>query len=97
MAALKTFVLIFLAEIGDKTQLATAVLAAEASALLPVWLGSSLGMVIADGLAIVSGAVLGRRLPEHAIKIGAAALFVLFGLLLIWEGLSTVGSTAWRR
>ena len=80
----------FLAEMGDKTQLATAVLAAEASALLPVWLGSSLGMVIADGLAIVSGAILGRRLPEHAIKIGAALLFVLFGLLLIWEGVSTM-------
>lgn len=78
----------FLAEMGDKTQLATAVLAAEAARLIPVWLGSSLGMVVADGLAVVIGAVLGRRLPERAIKLGATALFILFGLLLFQEGLT---------
>ena len=78
----------FLAEMGDKTQLVTAVLAAESAVLLPVWLGSSLGMVVADGLAVVVGAVLGRRLPERAIKIGATVLFVLFGLLLLREGLA---------
>ena len=78
----------FLAEMGDKTQLATAVLAAEAARLIPVWLGSSLGMVVADGLAVVIGAVLGRRLPERAIKIGATVLFVLFGLFLLREGLA---------
>lgn len=77
----------FLAEMGDKTQLTTAVLAAEAAALLPVWLGSSLGMVVADGLAIVVGVMLGRRLPERAIKIGATLLFVFFGLLLLREAL----------
>src|SRR3972149_1881506 len=48
----------FIAEMGDKTQLATAVLAAEARALVPVWLGSSLGMVVANGLAIGAGAAL---------------------------------------
>ena len=80
--------IVALAEMGDKTQLATAVLAAEAARLIPVWLGSSLGMVVADGLAVVIGAVLGRRLPERAIKIGATVLFVLFGLLLLREGLA---------
>ncbi|MBI3989913.1 MAG: TMEM165/GDT1 family protein [candidate division NC10 bacterium] len=79
----------FLAEMGDKTQLATAVLAAEAAVLVPVWLGSSLGMVVADGLAIGIGVVLGRRLPERMIKVGATFLFVLFGLLLFREGLTT--------
>ena len=77
----------FIAEMGDKTQLATAVLAAEARAFVPVWLGSSLGMVVADGLAIGVGAALGRRLPERTIKVGATVLFVLFGLLLIREGI----------
>ena len=79
----------FIAEMGDKTQLATAVLAAEAAALVPVWLGSSLGMVVADGLAVGGGVALGRRLPARAIKAGATTLFVLFGLLLLWEGLTT--------
>jgi putative Ca2+/H+ antiporter (TMEM165/GDT1 family) len=76
----------FIAEMADKTQLATAVLAAEAGALLPVWLGSSLGMLVADGLAVVAGVVLGRRLPERAIKAGATTLFLLIGLLLLLGG-----------
>lgn len=78
----------FIAEMGDKTQLATFVLAAEARALVPVWIGSSLGMVVADSLAIGAGAVLGRRLPERSIKVGAAILFVLFGSLLLQEALA---------
>jgi putative Ca2+/H+ antiporter (TMEM165/GDT1 family) len=78
----------FIAEMGDKTQLATFVLAAEARALVPVWIGSSLGMVVADSVAIGAGAVLGRRLPERSIKVGAAILFVLFGLLLLQEALA---------
>ncbi|MBI4562982.1 MAG: TMEM165/GDT1 family protein [Candidatus Rokubacteria bacterium] len=79
----------FLAEMGDKTQLVTAVLAAEAAAPVRVWLGSSLGMVVADGLAVVGGVVLGRRLPQRAIKVGATILFILLGLVLLREGLAT--------
>jgi putative Ca2+/H+ antiporter (TMEM165/GDT1 family) len=76
----------FMAEMGDKTQLATAVLAAEAAAPVPVWLGSSLGMVLADGVAIGAGALLGRQLPERAIQVGATLLFLVFGLLLVRQG-----------
>lgn len=43
-------------------------------------------MVAADALAIVVGAMLGKKLPEHVIKWGAASLFALFGLLLITDG-----------
>ena len=50
------------------------------------WLGSTVGMVAADALAIVVGAALGKRLPEHVITWGAAAAFVVFGVLLIVEG-----------
>ena len=82
----------FLAEMGDKTQLATAVLAAQATSFLPVWLGSVLGMVFADGLAVAVGYLLGRRLPERPLKIGAAALFLLFGVLLL--GARTASDTA---
>ena len=79
----------FLAEMGDKTQLATAVLAAETRALLPVWLGSSLGMMMANALAVGGWSLLGRRLPERAMKIAVTILFVLFGVLLLREGLTT--------
>jgi Ca2+/H+ antiporter, TMEM165/GDT1 family len=76
----------FLAELGDKTMLATITLATT-EGLLGTWMGSTLGMVAADALAIVVGAHLGRRLPERAIRIGAAASSVVFGLLLIAQGL----------
>jgi putative Ca2+/H+ antiporter (TMEM165/GDT1 family) len=77
----------FLAELGDKTMLATITLATT-YAPLAVWIGSTVGMVAADGLAIVVGRLLGTRLPERAVKIGAAVLFVVFGVALIIEGLA---------
>lgn len=76
----------FLAELGDKTMLATVTLATD-NGIVGTWLGSTVGMVAADALAIVVGLMLGARLPERVIRIGAAATFVVFGLLLIAEGL----------
>jgi putative Ca2+/H+ antiporter (TMEM165/GDT1 family) len=76
----------FLSELGDKTMLATITLATT-YAPLGVWLGSTLGMVAADALAIVVGRALGTRLPERAVRIGAAVLFVAFGVALLLEGL----------
>ena len=73
------FITFFLAELGDKTMLSTVTLAASRD-LAPVWLGSTLGMVLSDGLAIWVGHILGKRLPERAIKVGAAFIFVVFGL-----------------
>jgi putative Ca2+/H+ antiporter (TMEM165/GDT1 family) len=77
----------FLAELGDKTMLATITLATTEGAF-GTWVGSTLGMVAADALAILLGKQLGERLPERVIRIGAAALFVLFGLALLYEGLT---------
>ncbi|BBY29004.1 TMEM165/GDT1 family protein [Mycolicibacterium sediminis] len=74
-----------LAELGDKTMLATITLAAD-NDWVGVWIGSTLGMVAADGLAILVGAVLGKRLPERTIQIGAAALFIAFGVAMLVEG-----------
>jgi putative Ca2+/H+ antiporter (TMEM165/GDT1 family) len=74
----------FLAELGDKTMLATITLATTHS-LFWVWLGSTIGMVAADALAIGVGKVLGTRLPEKAIRIGAAIAFLIFGILLLIE------------
>lgn len=75
----------FLAELGDKTMLATVTLAAD-HGWLGVWIGSTIGMVAADALAIVVGQQLGARLPERIVMIGAALTFTVFGLLLIVEG-----------
>ena len=80
----------FLAELGDKTMLATITLATQ-HGWFGTWVGSTLGMVAADALAIGVGAVLGRKLPERTITIGAAVLFFLFGAILIAEGLGWIG------
>jgi putative Ca2+/H+ antiporter (TMEM165/GDT1 family) len=69
----------FLAELGDKTMLGTVTLAAS-HPWVCVWIGSTLGMVISDGLAIWVGHALGKKLPERTIKIGAAGIFFVFGL-----------------
>ncbi|MCW2775828.1 MAG: putative rane protein [Nocardioides sp.] len=84
-AILAVGVAFFLAELGDKTMLATITLATQ-EGWLGTWIGSTVGMVAADALAIVVGAVLGKKLPERVIKYGAAALFAIFGLLLIADG-----------
>ncbi|MBX8688404.1 TMEM165/GDT1 family protein [Mycobacterium sp. 20091114027_K0903767] len=74
-----------LAELGDKTMLATITLAADNN-WVGVWIGSTIGMVAADALAIVVGAIAGKHLPERVIQLGAAALFVIFGLAMLLEG-----------
>ena len=72
----------FLAELGDKTMLATITLATR-HGWAGTWIGSTIGMVAADALAILIGHLLGKRLPERAIRYGAAALFAIFGLWLL--------------
>jgi len=76
----------FLAELGDKTMLATITLATQYG-WFGTWVGSTVGMVAADALAILVGRLLGRHLPEKVIKYGAAALFAIFGIWLIVEAI----------
>lgn len=69
----------FIAELGDKTMLTTS----QQQSFLGVWLGSTLGMAVADGLAIIVGKVMGKRIPERAVKIIAAMVFFAAGLWTI--------------
>ena len=77
----------FLAELGDKTMLATITLATQ-HGLFGTWLGSTIGMVAADALAVVVGRQLGARLPERAIRIGAAIAFFVLAALLLTEAIA---------
>jgi len=77
----------FIAEMGDKTQLATVALAAQFNEIIPVWMGTTAGMMVADAIGIVIGIVLGKRIPEQAVKWFAAIAFILFGLYGLYEAL----------
>jgi putative Ca2+/H+ antiporter (TMEM165/GDT1 family)/protein-S-isoprenylcysteine O-methyltransferase Ste14 len=85
----------FLAELGDKTMLATITLATQ-HGWVGVWVGSTVGMVAADALAIVVGRQLGRRLPERTVAVGAAVLFFVFGAGLAAGAVAELtGMPAW--
>jgi putative Ca2+/H+ antiporter (TMEM165/GDT1 family) len=83
-----TVVLFFLAEMGDKTQLATVALAARFGSVVLVTVGTTLGMLAADGLAVFAGERLAARIPMAWLRRGAAALFLLFGLASAWTALA---------
>jgi len=78
-----TMVSFFLAEIGDKTQIATAVIAAEYHPLWQVVAGTSCGMLIADVPAVWLGARFAQRLPLQATRIVAALLFAALGFWIL--------------
>jgi Ca2+/H+ antiporter, TMEM165/GDT1 family len=75
----------FIAEMGDKTQLAAVSLSIEYANAYLVWMGTVLGMVAADGLAIIIGLKLHKHIPERMLKYLAAAIFIIFGLVSLFS------------
>ncbi len=88
---LTTVVLFFLAEMGDKTQLATVALAARFGSLVLVTLGTTLGMLASDGLAVFLGERFARRVPTAWLRRAAAALFLVFGVVSLWAAARGTG------
>lgn len=88
-AFVTTFVLFFLAEMGDKTQLATVVLAARFQSVLAVTVGTTLGMMAADALAVYFGARLAERVPMKWVRYAASVLFFLFGAASAYQALTS--------
>jgi Ca2+/H+ antiporter, TMEM165/GDT1 family len=81
LAVISSFLL---AELGDKTMLATVALASDHN-WAGVWIGATAGMVLADGVAIAVGSVLHKRLPERFLHVMASLLFLLFGLWMLFD------------
>ncbi|MCU0665501.1 MAG: TMEM165/GDT1 family protein [Candidatus Omnitrophica bacterium] len=71
----------FLAEMGDKTQLATISLAIKYQNMLGVLMGTTCGMLIADAFGIIVGVVMRKHIPEKTIKWISAVIFILFGIM----------------
>jgi putative Ca2+/H+ antiporter (TMEM165/GDT1 family) len=84
-AFLTTSVLFFLAEMGDKTQLATVALGARYQHAVLVTLGTTVGMLLADALAVFMGHRLSERISMKKIRWAAALLFFIFGAASLWK------------
>jgi len=78
-----TFAAIFLAEIGDKTQLATLSLAAGGSSRWVVFAGSALALVATSAIAVLVGEALSRVVPPSWLRRGAGVLFLVLGVLFL--------------
>ena len=88
-AFIATTIAFFLAEIGDKTQIATVVLAAKSTVLWPVVLGTTLGMLLANVPVVLLGSRFAAKLPLKAARMAAAALFIALALWVAWRGMPT--------
>jgi putative Ca2+/H+ antiporter (TMEM165/GDT1 family) len=77
----------FFAEMGDKTQLATVALAAKYQSIIPIWMGTTTGMLVADAFGIIVGVVLGKNIPERFVKWFAAVIFILFGIAGLFDSI----------
>ena len=81
------FVMIFLAELGDKTQLSTFAFASQSKSPLSVFLGASLALVLSSLIGVALGGLIGRFVPERAMKVIAAVVFFGFGAWTLVEAI----------
>jgi putative Ca2+/H+ antiporter (TMEM165/GDT1 family) len=89
---LTTFGMVFLAELGDKTQLATFCLSADCgeSSKLPVFIGSAGALVLSSFIAVMLGEAVSRFIPPNYIKIAAGIFFVIVGIWMLYSARGTV-------
>lgn len=81
-----TFVTVFLAEVGDKTQIAAMTATARSGALLTVFLAASAALVCATAIGVLVGGALFRVIPEHFVKYAAGAAFIAVGIWVLVKG-----------
>lgn len=80
---LTTFGIIFLAEMGDKTQLAAMTMAAQTKKPWAVLVGASLALVAVSALGVIVGSVIGNYVPLEWVKRTAAVAFIVIGVLML--------------
>jgi putative Ca2+/H+ antiporter (TMEM165/GDT1 family) len=87
-----TFSMVFLAELGDKTQLATFCLSADCDPKISVFLGAAGALVLSSLIAVFFGGAVSRYIPEVYIKIGAGCFFLLAGVWILYSAVRTIYS-----
>ncbi|MGI6707121.1 MAG: TMEM165/GDT1 family protein [Clostridia bacterium] len=80
---LTTFGLVFIAELGDKTQLATMLLATRSKTVVPVFIGASIALVLSSLIGVCAGSFITKFVPAHYLQNGAGLAFILLGVLLL--------------
>jgi putative Ca2+/H+ antiporter (TMEM165/GDT1 family) len=83
---LTTLVTVFLAEIGDKTQLVAMAAALKSGQLWTVFAAASLALVVAMGLSVLLGGAVARVLPPAALRYGSGGLFLVAGAWILFRG-----------
>ena len=89
---LTTFGLIFLAELGDKTQLATFCFSADCDSRISVFLGAAGALVLSSLIAVFFGAGISRLIPANYIKMGAGIFFVIVGIVTLYASIRTASA-----
>ena len=79
-----TFTTVFLAELGDKTQLATVAISGSSNKPLAVFLGSSSALVLASLIGALAGGSISNLIPETILKLIAALGFLIIGIKFLW-------------
>ncbi len=84
------FSTLFIAEMGDKTQLAVFSLVADSKAPLSVFIGASLALALVTLIGVLFGGLVSKYIPTQYMKLGAGILFVGIGFYTLWESFSSM-------
>ncbi len=79
-----TFWIVFISELGDKTQLQTMLLATQSKSIWPVFLGSALALILSSFCAVCLSTVLTKYIPTHYLQTGAGVVFIVIGVLTLF-------------
>ncbi|SHF32213.1 Uncharacterized protein family UPF0016 [Caldanaerobius fijiensis DSM 17918] len=82
-----SFFLIFLAELGDKTQLSTMLLASRYRNIWGVYIGSSLALILSALIGVLGGTLINKYLPSNLIQTGSGIVFIIVGITLLFNKL----------
>lgn len=80
---LSTFLLVFLAELGDKTQLSTMLLASKSNSIWVIFVGSAAALILSSLLGCLAGVCINKYIPQSYIQVGSGLAFLVIGFLLL--------------
>lgn len=78
-----SFCMVFLAELGDKTQLQTMLLATQTKSILGVFIGASIALVLSAFIGVIAGTYITRYIPPSYLQMAAGTAFIIIGILTI--------------